>query len=199
MYLFGCFLEIVFPALDTLRLVVRNQVANQHFCNEKDGQQFLNFLLGVLSPDSSPANQMLTLRTLSNCFIHSSGERLLTANRDQVITAAISCKSSTNKNVHIALSSVLLNFAVRFYKDSDIEAKSQCVSAVCSMFESQPDPEADFRLLVSAGTLIWGDANCRELAKSMGMLESVKTLKYVSDPRKVSECAQCVLNCLQSS
>ena len=188
-----CCADHLFPALDVLRLSVRYGVVAEHFCNEKDGPQFLSHLLATtLSTESPPSNQMLTLRTLCNAFKHSFGEALLRNSRDQIITALLSCSHSNNKNVHIAISSVLLNYAVVYFKSADVEAKAQCLSAAAEVTEWQADPEANFRLLICIGTLLVDDPNTTELAKCTKLTQFVERCKACRDVGKVADCARLV-------
>ncbi len=180
----------MFPALDILRLAVRIEAVNQHFFSANDGQGFLEHLMVNVSPTSKPANQMLAIRTLANSFKHSPGEQLLLANRDQIIAALVMCKDTTNKNVHAAINTLLLNYAIAFRKNSDVEAKCQCLSAVATVCDGQTDPEAIFRLLVCIGTLVQGDENSIALAKSLDLFHFVTKARGMSDPAKVGECAR---------
>ena len=188
-----CSPDRLFPVLDVLRLSVRHTVAAEHFCNEKDGPQFLAHLLTTtLTADSPQSNQMLTLRTLCNAFKHSFGEALLRNSRDQVISAMLNCCTSNSKNVHIAISSVLLNYAIMYHRNTDVEAKAQCVLAAGEVTEWQSDPEANFRLLVCVGTLLASDQNTTELAKATKLPQFVERCKACRDVKKVADCGRLV-------
>ena len=183
----------LFPALDVLRLSVRYAAVAEHFCNDKDGPRFLSHMLATsLSADSPAANQMLVLRTLCNAFQHGIGEDLLRDSHDQIISALVNCCHSSNKNVHVAISSVLLNYSVVYYKNADVEAKAQCLSAAAEITEWQTDAEANFRLLVCVGTLLVDDQNCVELAKSTKLVQFVERCKACRDVKKVADCATLV-------
>ena len=187
MFLFS---GLLFPVLDILRLAIRNQTVNQHFCNEKDGPQFLSFLLACLSPDAPAPNQMLVLRALCNCCVQTSGQSLLLSQRDNIITAIVGLKATDNKHIHIAISTLLLNLAVAYQTVPDNEAKAQCLSAVVAVSESQGDLEANFRLLVCLGTLLHKDQNAVELAKSLDIHHFVNKCRAVTELSKVAECAR---------
>ncbi|OXB66130.1 hypothetical protein ASZ78_012473 [Callipepla squamata] len=188
--------DIVFPALDILRLSVRHPIVNENFCGEKTHVQFIHLLLKFLNPQGKPANQLLALRALCNCFVSQAGQKLLMEQRDEIMTQAIEVKSGNNKNVHIALATLTLNYAVCLHKVNNIEGKAQCLSVISTAMEVVKDLEAVFRLLVALGTLISDDKNAVQLAKSLGVDSQIKKYISVSEPAKVKECCRFVLNLL---
>ncbi|XP_036187182.1 phospholipase A-2-activating protein isoform X2 [Myotis myotis] len=189
-------LDIVFPALDILRLSVKHPSVNENFCNEKEGAQFSSHLISLLNPKGKPANQLLALRTFCNCFVGQAGQKLMMSQREALISHAVELKSGSNKNIHIALATLTLNYSVCFHKDHNIEGKAQCLSVISTIFEVVQDLEAIFRLLVALGTLISDDSNAIQLAKSLGVDSQIKKYASVSEPAKVSECCKLILNLL---
>ncbi|KAM8962208.1 phospholipase A-2-activating protein [Pelodytes ibericus] len=186
--------EIVFPALDVLRLSIKHPTVNEMFCNDKEGSQFSNYLFKLMHPGGRHANQLLALRTLCNSFSYKPGTQLMMSQRDTVITKAIELKAVSNKNIHVALATLLLNYAICLHKVSDLEGKAQCLSAISTVIEVVQDLEASFRLLVALGTLISDDANAVQLAKSLGISSQIKKYMSVTDPAKVNECCRLILN-----
>uniref|UniRef100_A0A8D0H133 Phospholipase A2 activating protein n=1 Tax=Sphenodon punctatus TaxID=8508 RepID=A0A8D0H133_SPHPU len=188
--------DIVFPALDILRLSIRHPSVNENFCSEKDGIQFCGHLLKFLYPEGKQANQLLALRTLSNCFASQSGQRLMMSQRDSIMSQAIEMKLCSNKNIHIALATLTLNYAACLHKINNIEGKAQCLSVISTVMEVVQDLEAIFRLLVALGTILSDDTNDVQLAKSLGVDSQIKKYVSVSEPAKVNECCRLVLNML---
>ncbi|NWX77657.1 PLAP protein, partial [Alca torda] len=188
--------DIVFPALDILRLSVRHPTVNENFCSEKDHVQFIILLLKFLNPNGKQANQLLALRALCNCFVNQAGQKLMMEQRGEIMTQAIEMKSGTNKNIHIALATLTLNYAVCLHKVNNIEGKAQCLSVISTVMEVVQDLEAVFRLLVALGTLISDDTSAVQLAKSLGVDSQIKKYASVSEPAKVKECCRFVLNLL---
>uniref|UniRef100_A0A8B9SSL8 Phospholipase A-2-activating protein n=1 Tax=Anas platyrhynchos TaxID=8839 RepID=A0A8B9SSL8_ANAPL len=188
--------DIVFPALDILRLSVRHPTVNANFCGEKDHVQFIRLLLKFLNPGGKQANQLLTLRALCNCFVNQAGQKLLMEQRDEIMTQAIEVASGNNKNIHIAFATLTLNYAVCLHKVNNTEGKVQCLSVINTVMEVVQDLEAVFRLLVALGTLISDDTNAVQLAKSLGVDSQIKKYASVSEPAKVKECCRFVLNLL---
>ncbi|XP_048360052.1 phospholipase A-2-activating protein [Sphaerodactylus townsendi] len=188
--------DIVFPALDILRLAVRNPSVSENFCSEKDGIQFSSHLIKFLNPSGKQANQMLALRTLCNCFVHPVGQKLMMSQGDAIMSQAIELKLSSNKNIHVALATLALNYAVCLHKINNIEGKAQCLSVISTVIEVVQDLETIFRLLVALGTVISGDSNAVQLAKSLGVDSQIKKYSSVSEPAKVNECCRLVLDLL---
>ncbi|XP_006737093.1 phospholipase A-2-activating protein [Leptonychotes weddellii] len=188
--------DIVFPALDILRLSIKHPSVNENFCNEKEGAQFSSHLISLLNPKGKPANQLLALRTFCNCFVGQAGQKLMMSQRESLMSHAIELKSGSNKNIHIALATLTLNYSVCFHKDHNIEGKAQCLSVISTVLEVVQDLEATFRLLVALGTLISDDLNAVQLAKSLGVDSQIKKYASVSEPAKVSECCRLILNLL---
>ncbi|CAL1590133.1 unnamed protein product [Knipowitschia caucasica] len=189
--------DIVFPVLDILRLAVRHPQVNEILCGEAEGVQLCNHLLNLMRPEGRPANQMLALRTLCNCFAGRHGRSLLVSQREAVLSRACDLASVCNKNIHIALATLVLNYASCFYSQPDLEAKAQCLSVASQALETVQDKEAVFRLLVALGTTVSSDQTARDLAKSLGVNSQISKYSTVSDPSKVAECCQLVLKELQ--
>ncbi|XP_039997560.1 phospholipase A-2-activating protein [Xiphias gladius] len=189
--------DIVFPVLDIMRLAVRHPQVNESLCGEAEGVQLCNHLLSLMRPEGRPANQMLALRTLCNCFSGRQGRALLMAQRETVLSRAADLATVSNKNIHIALATLVLNYAGCLHSQPDLEAKAQCLSVASRALETVQDREAVFRLLVALGTTVASDQTARDLARSLGVNSQISKYSSVSDPSKVGECCQLVLKELQ--
>uniref|UniRef100_A0A671YX66 Phospholipase A2-activating protein n=1 Tax=Sparus aurata TaxID=8175 RepID=A0A671YX66_SPAAU len=186
--------DIVFPVLDIMRLAVRHPLVNESLCGEAEGVQLCNHLLSLMRPEGRPANQMLALRTLCNCFSGRHGRALLMAQRETVLSRAADLATVCNKNIHIALATLVLNYAGCLHSQPDLEAKAQCLSVASRALETVQDKEAVFRLLVSLGTTVASDQTARDLARSLGVNSQISKYSSVSDPSKVAECCQDPMN-----
>ena len=177
---------------------MKTETVNDHFFNDKDGNDFLQMLMKHASSDAPVANTMLVLRTLTNAFKQPTGRTLMLASRDYIVAAMMTCKDSTNKNVQVAMASVLLNYAVAFNQSFDVEGKSQCLSMVTEVIDAVQDAEARFRLLVCLGTLMVNDDNSVAIASSLGLSPTVGKLRAVTEPSKVGDCARLVYNTMNN-
>lgn len=176
----------MFPALDILRVCIKQRETNQAFCASSN---ILEAMFSYWSPDSSVANQVLSLKVVCNMFAQSLGCKLVMDNRERIIEKAMNCKSSKNKNVQIALVTVFLNFSIGLFGSLNLEGKSQCLSAVTNLLEGGLDPEASFRALVAMGTLIHKDESLLNHAISLNVPSLLGSLMNVQDVTKLSECA----------
>ena len=184
--------------LDILRVAVKTETVNDHFLNSKDGNDILQLLMKLAATEGPPANTMLVLRTLTNAFKQATGRTLMLANRDFIVATMVSCKDNKNKNIHIAMASVLLNYAVAFNQSFDVEGKSQCLAGLAEVIDAVEDSEARFRLLVCLGTLIINDDNSTAIASSLGLSPTVGKLRAVTEPSKVGDCARLVYNTMNN-
>uniref|UniRef100_A0A3P8TWI4 Phospholipase A2-activating protein n=1 Tax=Amphiprion percula TaxID=161767 RepID=A0A3P8TWI4_AMPPE len=189
--------DIVFPVLDIMRLAVRHPQVNETLCGEAEGVQLCNHLLSLMRPEGRPANQMLALRTLCNCFSGRHGRALLMAQRETVLSRAADLATVCNKNIHVALATLVLNYAGCLHSQPDLEAKAQCLSVASRALETVQDREAVFRLLVALGTTVASDQTAKDLARSLGVNSQISKYSSVSDPAKVGECCQLILKELQ--
>ncbi len=172
----------VFPALDVLRLAVLNASASAILL--QDDIKLLSVLLDNLSANK-PANcQMLSLRVLSNLFSSptTAAHSLMLAQREAVVTRAVATLPSDNKSVQVALSNLMLNFAVMSSLSgagNNEEAQAQLLTSLCMlMLEATTDPEARFRTLVTLGTLIRASPSRNvALAKNMSAVVGVQAWK----------------------
>ncbi|XP_014883971.1 phospholipase A-2-activating protein isoform X1 [Poecilia latipinna] len=189
--------DIVFPVLDILRLAVRHPQVNESLCGEAEGVQLCNHLLSLMRPDGRPANQLLALRTLCNSFSGRHGRALLVSQREAVLSRAADLAAVFNKNIHIALATLVLNYAGCFHIQPDLDAKAQCLSVASRALETVQDKEAIFRLLVALGTTVASDQTAQDLARSLGVGSQISKYSTVSEPSKLGECCQLVLKELQ--
>ncbi|ESP05233.1 hypothetical protein LOTGIDRAFT_227892 [Lottia gigantea] len=184
--------NVVFPALDILRLRITSPEINTLFTS-KPG--FLEGLYQYLSPDQPTANQMLAIRIIANSFSQSKGAMSNCENRDQIISALLPLKNSTNKHIQKAIATVLLNFSIALLGTSDEEGKSQCLSAAGSILDGNIDNEAAFRLIVCIGTLVHQDDNMKAIGLSLDVPAVLSKYKTITESKKLGESAALLSNC----
>ncbi len=99
-----------------------------------------------------------------------------------------------NKQVQIAMSTVLLNYAVAFTSHSvSKESQVTCLSLCLLFVQGMTDSEARFRNLVTLGTLLESDAsNCQE-ARKQDAREKIDAVKMLDTSEKVQQCAKALL------
>lgn len=202
--------DYVFPALDLLRLALRIQAVNSRVC-QMSGAQLCSLLIGLLSSTgrNAAANQMLVLRCLCNLFSQPSGEALALQERERILGALQrrAGAGGANKNTQIAMSTLLLNFAVAHLREGAVcdpqatERMVQLLTTMVAVAAELTDGEAQFRLLVAAGTLCnvegTGTAEIRELAVALELPQIVEKWVATDCPVKVKLCAQQFLESLR--
>ncbi|KAH8034868.1 hypothetical protein HPB51_003155 [Rhipicephalus microplus] len=202
--------DYVFPALDLLRLALRIQAVNSRVC-QMSGAQLCSLLIGLLSSTgrNAAANQMLVLRCLCNLFSQPSGEALALQERERILGALQrrAGAGGANKNTQIAMSTLLLNFAVAHLREGAVcdpqatERMVQLLTTMVAVAAELTDGEAQFRLLVAAGTLCnvegTGTAEIRDLAVALELPQIVEKWVATDCPVKVKLCAQQFLESLR--
>lgn len=175
----------MFPALDVLRVAIKIPDANLTLCANSE---ILEDMLKYWTDVSSAPNQILSLKVICNMFAQPQGFKLCMENRDHIISKALSLKMSKNKNVQIALSTLVLNFSVGLFGSLDLEGKSQVLSSAVECLKGKPDAEAAFRLSIAMGTLIHKDETVLNLAQSMNVQPLLGDYMMIDEPKKISEC-----------
>jgi len=152
--------ESAFPAIDILRLIIRRQSVNNVLFEASKGPRFIQLLYALMHESQPETNKMLALRCLANAFTHPPGVCLMLAQQSQVTTHSMTLiATSKNKGSHVALATVLLNYAVavtRLHsKLSDVEEPvGQIITSVDLLLLGATDPECVFRCLCAVGTLL---------------------------------------------
>lgn len=196
--------DIVFPVLDVTRLAVRNAAINSDLCSGQMGDQLIDHLQRFLQPDSLPANQMLSVRTLCNMLTHPEGEALALKHKDYLLSILLTSAPSPNKHMQVALSTLLLNLAVAFNRTQDTVGRAQAVEAATVVIPHSSDSEALFRGLVALGTLVWDADTMQDKSELIGIVNSSKELSSLleklsagSSMNKVTQCASQVCALMQ--
>jgi len=121
---FCCFVGILFPVLDVLRLAVGDATANKHFCDmQSDSPHLVDYACAVFGSSAAvqPKNQLLMLRALCNAFQHPAGEQLMLECSERLLAAAkVSLQGSVDKTLQVKLDAVFTlvgtaNQKVSFY------------------------------------------------------------------------------------
>ncbi|XP_075234565.1 phospholipase A2 activator protein isoform X2 [Lycorma delicatula] len=190
--------EILFPVLDVLRLAIRNSEVNASLCGGSSGELILKTLKQHLDPTALPANQMLATRTLSNMLLHPTGESLLLDNRQPLLEILTSLLSSSmpNKQLQIALTTILLNLSIVFINKKDYSSQQSIVNLLNKVLPTCSDAEAQLRGLVALGTLLVSSKNLTSSIDSItvDLLHQLALQNDSKDSNKVAICSQQILN-----
>lgn len=91
--------DIVFPVLDTCRLIVLKFTPNDQLCTEELFQSVQRHL----NRTALPSNQMLTFRLLANMFVHEKGETIALYYSEDILQKLLQLSSFGNKQNQVIL------------------------------------------------------------------------------------------------
>ncbi|KAI5294798.1 hypothetical protein KEM52_003176 [Ascosphaera acerosa] len=169
------------PGLDLLRLLAA--ATPRTATADYAGADLIDLLLGsgVFDAADLRANQaMLAVRVLANLFVTEAGQALVLKHADAVakllaaLTDAAQAMVPPNRNLVIALATVLINYAV--YATSDArrhdatlaDHRLQLLAPIAAIVAPHHDSEAVYRALVALGTLLWSpDAQLRTAVRDV--------------------------------
>ncbi|GLG99497.1 Lissencephaly-1 homolog [Gryllus bimaculatus] len=203
--------DILFPVLDVTRLAVRNEEVNKELCSGETGNQMFSYLQKFLVPGSSSTNQMLTLRILSNMLAHPSGEQLVLNHRDYILSALSALAAPFNKHMQVAIATLLLNLAVTLERVKNKGSRSHSVQVTAALLPLLSDAEAQFRTLVTLGTLLWEAEDSETQLQLIGLVTTTSDVLDVLNKlvhteinsnvdqavQKVSQCAVQIVGLIQ--
>ncbi|KAL5324819.1 hypothetical protein ACEPPN_005937 [Leptodophora sp. 'Broadleaf-Isolate-01'] len=176
------------PGLDLLRLLI---IAPDTAKFDHPGGNIVDLLIvGAVETDSPAENHvMMAIRAFANLFSSAEGRVLAIQEFEKIQdTVSTAIKSSTNRNLLVAATTVYINYAVLFLSDKDsasFEHVLAIVDTLSKILSSQADSEVVFRALVATGTILYLDDEIKSAAKEVyGVEKSISTaLAKATDPR----------------
>lgn len=139
--------EYLFPVLDIVRLIVCDQIV----CSKLISQEFLNLIIQNINVP--PANQLMSIRALSNMLSHGFGRGLIETCLANVLVA-ISGTKKGSANLQIAISTLLLNLTVAQINCADENQCQQITESIIDFLIWNADPEALYRSYRAIGNLL---------------------------------------------
>lgn len=173
--------------LDLLRLLaIAPETAS--YRSSDDGTIIDIFSQAALETSPPSDNHiMMAVRGFANLFDSAEGRELATANFEKVhVLIKEAIKTSTNRNLLVAATTVYINYAVLFTeKDPDFEQVLAVLDTLTSILKTQVDSEVVYRGLVGLGTVLTVGEEIREAGKDVyGVLAVVEgCVKKATDPR----------------
>ncbi|APA07908.1 hypothetical protein SS1G_00477 [Sclerotinia sclerotiorum 1980 UF-70] len=173
--------------LDLLRLLaIAPETANYR---SSGGWSIIDVFSQAALENSPPSENhiMMSVRGFANLFDSPEGRQLAQDNFDKVnVFMKDAIKTSTNRNLLVAATTVYINYAVLFTeKDPDFEQVLAVLDTLTNILKTQVDSEVVYRGLVGLGTVLSVGEEIREAGKDVyGVLGVVDAcLKKASDPR----------------
>ncbi|CAN6459831.1 unnamed protein product [Victoria cruziana] len=148
-------ITMLFPVIDIMRMFVLHPDGARLLHKYSEGHDVLIKMVQKATQDLPLTANLLTgARAVVNLFKHSYFHKWLHLYYSEILDRFSSCCTSTNKNVQLAYSTLLLNFAVLLIQEKDQEGQAQVLSAALEIAEDNQDPDAKFRALVAIGSLM---------------------------------------------
>ena len=124
------------------------------------------------------------------------GTDLMCRIRETVLEYAGNLIPNDNKNCQIAVSTLVLNYAITSTDSHfDIELQKQCTTLTSLLLAGLTDQEAKYRTLVTLGTLLEASTSNAAEAKAMDIKQSVKSAQMLAErEHKVHKVAKLLLN-----
>ncbi|KAK2381891.1 phospholipase A-2-activating protein [Trifolium repens] len=178
-------ITMIFPVIDIVRMVVLHPdgaiALHKHFESEKD--ILMEVIKKVTVNPTIPANLLTSIRAVTNLFKNSCFYNWLQKHRSEILDAFSSCSSSTNKNLQLSYSTLILNYAVLLIESKDQEGQSQVLSAALEIVEDENvGPDSKFRALVAVGSLML-EGLVKKIALDFDVLSIAKAAKGSKDSK----------------
>ncbi|WMV13025.1 hypothetical protein MTR67_006410 [Solanum verrucosum] len=124
-------LTMLFPVIDILRMIILHAdgaaVLSKHVNNAND--VLMELIKKVTTSPPLPANLLTSVRALTNFFKNESYHDWLLKHRGEVLDAYSTCYLSSNKNVQLAYSTLILNANPNHLVKSSLNAVVQSLSS----------------------------------------------------------------------
>jgi phospholipase A-2-activating protein len=156
----------------------------------------------VFSSSSPVNNTMLATRTLANLFCSSPGRSLAESAFDQILELVAPQTSTQNKNLIIALTTLYINFAVLLTSSSSTPGKDgpssdtaasadraiTLLDTLTTVLNSTSEPEALYRALVAAGTVLALGKDFADVAREgLGIEEAIARAESVGKEARIKK------------
>ncbi|TYJ40576.1 hypothetical protein E1A91_A04G150000v1 [Gossypium mustelinum] len=147
---------VIFPVIDMLRMTVLHpDGATVLFRHVEVNDAVMEMIMKATTDPALPANLLTSIRAVTNFFKNSSYYGWLQKHRSDILDAFSSCLASPNKNLQLAYSTLILNYAVLLIEKKDEEGQSHVLSAALEIAEQETlEIDSRFRALVAIGSLM---------------------------------------------
>lgn len=176
--------EMIFPVIDIVRMIVLHPDGSALLLKHvTEANDTLLELLQKVTTSPLPANLLTSIRAVTNLFRNSCYYPWLLKHRGEILDAFSSFYSSSNKNVQISYSTLILNYAVLLIEKKDEEGQSQVLSAALQIAEEENlEVDSKFRALVAIGSLML-DGLVNQIALDFDVDNVAKLAKASKEPK----------------
>ncbi|XP_039019425.1 uncharacterized protein LOC120150891 [Hibiscus syriacus] len=175
-------LAMIFPVIDILRMIVLHpDGATVLLRHVEVNDVVMEMIMKVTTEPAVPANFLTSIRAVTNIFKNSSYYLWLQKHRCDILDAFLSCLASPNKNLQLAYSTLILNYAVLLIEKKDEEGQSHVLSAALEIAEQENlEVDSRFRALVAIGSLML-EGLVKKLAMDFDVMNIAKVAKASED------------------
>ncbi|KAF2732371.1 PFU-domain-containing protein [Polyplosphaeria fusca] len=145
------------PGLDLLRLLSGSTESDVVvYVTTSNGESFFDHLVqsGAFEPTSVLNNTMMAIRSLVNLFRTETGRRFAGDHFDAIQKLVSPFLTSTNKNLITAVTTLYINFSVLQSVDRNADQSLTLLDDLTKILDTAAEPEAVYRALVAAGTIL---------------------------------------------
>ncbi|XWS68164.1 hypothetical protein CRYUN_Cryun04dG0067900 [Craigia yunnanensis] len=180
-------LAMIFPVIDILRMIVLHPDGSSILLRHVEVNDVLmEMIMKVTTDPALPANLLTSIHAVTNLFKNSCYYGWLQKHRSDILDAFSSCLASQNKNLQLAYSTLILNYAVLLTEKNDEEGQSHVLSAALEIAELENlEVDSRFRALVAIGSLM-----LEGLMKKIAMDFDVENIAKVAKASKEAKIAE---------
>ncbi|GMJ06806.1 hypothetical protein like AT3G18860 [Hibiscus trionum] len=177
-------LAMIFPVIDILRMIVLHpDGATVLLRHVEVNDVVMEMITKVTTEPVVAANLLTSIRAVTNFFKNSSYYGWLQKHRSDILDAFSSCLASPNKNLQLAYSTLILNYAVLLIEKKDEEGQSHVLSAALEIAEQENlEVDSRFRALVAIGSLMH-EGLVKKLAMDFDVVNIAKATKASKDAK----------------
>ncbi|XVF44937.1 hypothetical protein PTKIN_Ptkin02bG0163200 [Pterospermum kingtungense] len=177
-------LSMIFPVIDILRMIVLHPEGAIILLRHVEVNDVLmEMIMKVTADPALPANLLTSIRAVTNLFKNSCYYDWLQKHRSDILDAFSSCLASPNKNLQLAYSTLILNYAVLLTEKKDEEGQSHVLSAALEVAEQENlEVDSRFRALVAIGSLML-EGLVKKIAIDFDVENIAKVAKASKEPK----------------
>ncbi|KVI01961.1 G-protein beta WD-40 repeat-containing protein [Cynara cardunculus var. scolymus] len=183
--------SMMFPVIDVLRMVILHPDGSAVLKHANDENDIFMELIQKVTSSALAPNFLTSIRAVVNLFKNSGYHLWLQNRRVQIFDAFASCYSSTNKNVQVSYSTLVLNYAVLLIEKKDEEGQAHVLSAALEIAEGESlEVDAKFRALVAIGSLML-EGLVKKIALDFDVGSIAKVAKASKDSKMIGIASSC--------
>jgi len=155
-----------FPGLDLLRLSILHPSAAKQYSKQKEDNVIFIVMSYLLQEGEPVANYLMLWRFIANMWKRGSLRSVAEEHIQELLEIIKNFASDENKNVRVALATVLLNISTGIQSGRKVDFKKDCLKILLQLIANEKDDEVLYRLLVALGTIGHKDENAIKTIRS---------------------------------